>query len=103
MSNGQKRIRIKSLQVDMRTGVGLDGAASLQGNDPEAMLDWSDDGGYSWSNEHWEKIGKIGARLTRVIWRRLGITRDRVFRMTITDPVPVALISAEIDAEGLGS
>ena len=97
ISSGQKRLIINSLQIDMKTGVGLDGDSSTQGYDPQAMLDWSDDGGYTWSNEHWKTMGKIGVRLRRVLWRRLGFTRDRVFRLTITDPVPVSLISAEID------
>lgn len=100
ISASQKRLIINSLQIDMKTGVGLDGATTTQGNDPQAMLDWSDDGGYSWSNEHWTTMGKIGVRLRRVLWRRLGFTRDRVFRLTITDPVPVALISAEIELTG---
>jgi len=103
MSSGQKRLIINSLQIDMKTGVGLDGASTVQGHDPQAMLDWSDDGGYSWSNEHWTTMGKIGVRLRRVLWRRLGFTRDRIFRLTITDPVPVALISAQIEIQGAGS
>lgn len=103
ISASQKRLIINSLQIDMKTGVGLDGATTTQGNDPQAMLDWSDDGGYSWSNEHWTTMGKIGVRLRRVLWRRLGFTRDRVFRLTITDPVPVALIVAEIEVTGASS
>lgn len=87
-----------SLQVDMQTGVGL---TTGQGSDPKAMLQWSTDGGYSWSNELWASIGKIGERRSRVKWRRLGRSRDRVFRVTITDPVRVAIIGASVQlAEG---
>lgn len=82
-----------SLQVDMQTGVGL---ATGQGSDPQAMLQWSTDGGYSWSNELWSSIGKIGERRARVKWRRLGRSRDRVFRVTITDPVRVVMIGASV-------
>lgn len=82
-----------SLQVDMQTGVGL---STGQGSDPKAMLQWSTDGGYSWSNELWASIGKIGERRARVKWRRLGRSRDRVFRVTITDPVRVAIIGASV-------
>lgn len=84
-----------SLQVDMQTGVGL---VLGQGSDPQAMLQWSDDGGHSWSNELWASMGKIGERLTRVKWRRLGKSRDRVFRVTITDPVRVVFIGASVQA-----
>lgn len=83
-----------ALQIDMQTGVGLtDG----QGSDPQAVLQWSDDGGYVWSNEHWASIGRIGERRTRVRWRRLGKSRDRVFKLTITDPIPVVIIGASAD------
>jgi hypothetical protein len=84
-----------SLQVDMQTGVGL---VVGQGSDPQAILQWSDDGGYSWSNELWASIGKIGERRTRVKWRRLGRSRDRVFRVTITDPIRVIMVSASAQA-----
>lgn len=80
-----------SLQVDMQTGVGL---VTGQGSDPKAMLQWSDDGGYSWGNELWASIGTIGERRTRVKWRRLGRSRDRIFRVTITDPIRVIMVGA---------
>jgi hypothetical protein len=92
-----KRLFFKSFQVDMETGVGLDGTG--QGTDPKLMLQFSDDGGHSWSNEKWADIGKIGKRLTRAIFRRLGQSRDRVFKVTITDPIKVTFIGAEVDVE----
>ena len=62
----------------MKTGVGLDGATTTQGNDPQAMLDWSDDGDIVGPMNTGPRWGKIGIRLRRVLWRRLGFTRDRV-------------------------
>lgn len=91
-----KRIRYHALQVDMEAGVGL---SSGQGENPQAMLQWSDDGGHTWSNEHWASFGRIGEYRRRVRWRRLGNSRDRVFRLTITDPVKVAIVGAAVDAE----
>jgi hypothetical protein len=82
-----------SLQVDLQTGVGL---TTGQGSDPQVMLEWSDDGGYSWSSEHWVSAGRIGERHARARWRRLGRSRDRVFRVTITDPVRRAFIGAAV-------
>lgn len=93
-SKGLIRLFHSSFQLDMETGVGLDGVA--QGTDPQAMLQWSDDGGHTWSSELWASIGKIGKRNTRVIWRRLGSSRDRVYRVMISDPVKVVLIGAEV-------
>lgn len=83
-----------SLQLDIRAGVGL---PSGQGSDPQAMLQWSTDGGYTWSNEDWVSMGRIGEYLVRARWTRLGRSRDRVFKVTITDPVPVAIVGASVN------
>jgi hypothetical protein len=96
LSKGLKNLFHSSFQLDMETGVGLDGASSTQGADPQVMLQWSDDGGHTWSNERWTDIGTIGRTKTRVIWRRLGCSRDRVYRVKVSDPVKVVLIGAEI-------
>ena len=85
-----------ALQVDMEAGVGLDGAG--QGTDPQAALRWSDDGGFSWAGERWAPIGAIGQKRRRVRWRRLGKSRDRVFELTITDPVKVVIVGATVEA-----
>jgi Phage stabilisation protein len=95
VSSGMKEVFYNSFQLDMETGVGLDGVT--QGEDPQVMLDFSDDGGLSWSNENWASFGRLGNRKQRALWRRLGRSRDRVFRITITDPVKVAIIGAELD------
>lgn len=95
MSSENKRIFISRLWLDMEIGVGL---LTGQGSDPEIMLDWSDDGGHTWSSEKWKKIGKMGNYSARVFWNRLGSFRDRIFRFKITDPVKVTLIGAYIDA-----
>jgi hypothetical protein len=87
-----------SLQLDCETGVGL---TSGQGSDPQVMLRWSDDGGHTWSNEHWTSIGLIGAYGYRAFWRRLGMTRkirDRVYEVSGTDPVKITILGAELRA-----
>jgi hypothetical protein len=69
------------------------------GYDPEVMLRWSDDGGHTWSNEHWSPVGKIGAYGHRTFWRRLGMTlklRDRVYELSGTDPVKITIMGAEL-------
>ena len=77
----------------METGIGL---ATGQGSDPQVMLRWSDDGGETWSNEHWRSAGKIGVYKARVLWNRLGSSRDRVYEITMSDPVPWRIIDAMI-------
>lgn len=98
--NDLKRTAHHSLQLDIDAGVGTN---SGQGSDPQVMLRWSDDGGHTWSNEHWLPIGKIGEYYRRVIWRRLGMTlkiRDRVYEVSMTDPVKIAIMGAELHASG---
>jgi len=94
--NNLKRTAHHSLQLDVESGVGLNVG---QGSDPEVMLRWSDDGGHTWSNYHTAKIGKIGEYYRRVFWRRLGMTlklRDRVYELSMTDPVKTAIMGAEL-------
>ena len=44
-------------------------------------------------------MGKIGQYYRRVFWRRLGMTlklRDRVYEISGTDPVKIAIMGAEL-------
>jgi hypothetical protein len=91
------RIFYNSFQLDIESGVGLDGIQ--QGTNPQVVLTFSDDGGHTWSNEKWASMGKIGQTKWRALWRRLGQSRDRVFKVVITDPVRVTLIGADLDVE----
>ena len=81
------------LQIQFQPGVGN---STGDGSNPQAMLRWSDNGGSTWSNEHWTSIGLIGKYANRAIWRRLGWARDRVFEVSITDPVKAVIVSANL-------
>ena len=48
-----KRVFYEQLQIQFQPGVGIQ---SGQGSTPKAMLRWSDDGGFTWSNEHWTNV-----------------------------------------------
>jgi hypothetical protein len=98
--NNLKRSVQHSLQLDCESGNGLNDG---QGSDPQVMLRWSDDGGHTWSNEHWKSTGAIGVYGKRVFWRRLGMTtkiRDRVYEVSGTDPVKIAIVGAELAISG---
>jgi hypothetical protein len=85
------------LQIEFEAGVGqVDG----QGADPQAMLTYSDDGGRTWCNERFASIGQIGEYGARVRWTRLGRSRNRVFRVAVTDPVKVAIVNAAVNSGG---
>lgn len=87
-------VRFPSLTIDMETG-----AQVPDGTDPQVMLRWTDDGGHTFSNEHWHGAGKTGKTAKRVKFTRLGSTRrnsglDRYFELSSTDPFKVALLGA---------
>ena len=96
-----QRQYFEELQIQFQPGVGLSGITTpldqeVVGADPQAMLRWSSDGGSTWSNEHWTSIGQIGKYTNRAIWRRLGWSRDRIFEVTVTDPVKAVIVSANL-------
>lgn len=90
-----QRQYLEELQIQFQPGVGnqVD-----PGQIPQAMLRWSNDGGSTWSNEHWTSIGKVGQYNNRAIWRRLGWARDRVFEVVVTDPINAVIISSNLKA-----
>lgn len=92
----QKRLFFRSLQVDMETGVGL---ATGQGSDPQLMLRYSNNGGHTWSSLKTATVGKIGEYGARCRFNRLGTGRDRVWEISVSDPVKFAVIGAIVDAE----
>jgi len=97
--NKLKRTAQHSLQLDCTSGVG---STLGQGQNPQVIMRFSDDSGYTWSNEKWRPMGKIGKYGTRVIWRRLGMTekiRDRVYEVSGTDPVKIEITGAMLSAE----
>lgn len=95
VDQGEKLIRFNSFELQAEPGVGLE-----DGSIPLVVLSWSDDGGHTWSNEHERdaSMGAVGEYLTRVKWRRLGASRNRVFRVATSEPVAVTWLGAELDA-----
>jgi hypothetical protein len=92
--------------INAVAGIGVAGLAiagkadiATQGADPQAMLRWSNDGGSTWSNEHWVSIGVQGRYKNRAIWRRLGQARDRIYEVVVTDPIKAVIVAANLKAE----
>ena len=84
------------LQVDAEVGLGV---SSGQGSDPQIMLKWSDDGGHTWGSEQWRSLGPQGQYKRRALWRRLGRSRDRVYQVVVSDPIPVRFVDAYLDVQ----
>jgi len=95
LTEGLRRVEYNALQIQFQPGVGL---VSGQGVNPIATMSWSNDGGSTWSTPHGKPIGMQGKYRARAIWRRLGMARDRIFKVEVTDPVNWVIISCELDA-----
>jgi hypothetical protein len=89
------------LTVDFATGLGpqpplVDGAGNPR--PPQAMFRWSDDRGATWSNVHTVDCGFAGQYNARVIIRRLGRSRYRVYEVSVSDPIPWTIVDAYLRA-----
>lgn len=94
LTNGLDRVFYDFLQIQFQPGIGL---PSGQGSNPQCMFRWSDDGGETWSNYYLISIGKMGQYKYRAIKRKMGFARDRVYEVSVTDPVYAVIVSAEIE------
>jgi len=90
-SDNRNRLFFRDFEIEFKAGIGLSTGLATG---PQAMLEWSDDGGRTWSNEHWTSIGAIGEYGVRSKWRRLGQARNRIFRVSGTDPVEIVIVGA---------
>jgi hypothetical protein len=96
----RRLFEVNTFEVEMKAGVGL---VSGQGSDPQVMLQYSKDGGNTWSAERWRSIGKIGEFGQRAVWNRFGTMTDFRARLVVTDPIEAAVISAYADVEVLSA
>jgi hypothetical protein len=84
-----------SLEVVCETGVGL---VTGQGSDPRLTLEISNDGGRTWHTMPTRSLGAQGKYKVRAIWHALGQSRDRVYRMSISDPVALTVFDTQLEA-----
>lgn len=94
--NDGKRIAYTSFIADMQVGTL---AGKTLDAPPEVSLRWSDTRGASYGNPVKQAIGSAGDYLRSILWRRLGMARDRVFELSWSVPVPTALNGAFIESE----
>ena len=85
------------LEIIMETGIGL---ATGQGSDPQIMLEYSDDGGVSYTSLPSKDIGPVGRTDVRVIWSALGSARQRVYRASVSDPVKITITDTILSVRG---
>lgn len=64
---------------------------------PNLMLRSSKDGAHTWGNVQTVDCGQLGNYRARAMFRRLGTSRDRVFEISMSDPVPWRFCDAYLE------
>lgn len=90
-TNDFKLIGVDSLEVKLKTGVVSTGLS------PKIMLRYSNDSGYTYSNELIRDLGSTGEYGKRVIWNRLGTASEWLLEFKITDAVDFSIVDASVD------
>jgi hypothetical protein len=81
--------------ADMECGTSVQ--TSEDDPDPEILLSWSDDRGKSFGNKIAQSLGREGEWLTQPSWNRLGMARDRVFKLEWSANCKTSLNGAWVD------
>lgn len=101
IDNELKRVFFSQFQLDMEVG---QGSPDTEQPDPQISLRWSDDGGYTWSSYLIISMGLAGQYRKRVVWRRLGNSRQRIFEVsTGQNFVGLSLYNAYLELSGTAS
>jgi hypothetical protein len=65
---------------------------------PLMMMRYSNDATRTWIEREPVDCGQAGEYQKRVIWRRLGRSRDRIYEISVSDPFPCRIIDAYLKA-----
>lgn len=93
--NMGNRITVANMELFCESGVGniVD-----PGSDPVVSRQFSDDGGFTFSNATDRKLGKQGEYGKRQIWRKEGqVSESRVYRFLMSDPVKRVIIKLQAE------
>jgi len=88
----RKKVNHRSLELIMGVGAGSG----------QIMMSYSDDRGKTWSNEKIREFGPIGEYGKRVMWKRLGASRNRIYKFAGTSELDRTLIAVNLIGEPLG-
>lgn len=91
-----KRLLMSMVKIILQTGQGI---TTGQGSDPAINVEYSLDGGATWSTIDWVKTGKLGQYLVKVeAWKMVSFY-DIQFRLTVSDPVFSSLHDGSIEVK----
>ena len=86
LKNGMERVKYDALQIDGETAT-----------DTTMQLRISNDGGQKWSDTRLQSTGNVGQTRKRVLYRRLGRARSRVWELSFIRKGRVALYGAYVE------
>ncbi len=91
-----KGLIVDQLDVDIIPGVGVTGPNS-EAAAPLLMLDWSDDGGRTWTGGRIASLGRVGERFAVASFHQLGAAprAGRTFRLSSSSPVTRGILNAD--------
>lgn len=84
------RLQYNEFVLDCETGFAGPGIS------PVCELSWSDDGGITFGNPVQRSVGQIGQYFPRLLWQRLGMARDRVWKLEFSDNAPFAIVNGAV-------
>lgn len=91
MNGGRSRISFPNIQVLIEAGHGLEDNSA-----PQVGLEFSANGGKSWSNMVTRSVGLTGNYDWQVNFDQLGSDYRRMYRLTMTDPVLWRIIGLDM-------
>lgn len=100
VQNFPNRVKVGKAEFNFKTGVGVATGPDPTGTTPSVGISYSNDGGVNWSRESVRGLGRQ-AEPTRVMMLRTGLTgtEGRRWRLTVSDPVYVALLGGTQSTE----
>lgn len=91
-----KMIEMNRFEIVAQRGVGNTSGA---GFNPVIMMNYSDDGGETWSTERRGKLGQQGKKGTQLWWNNLGRFQERIMRLRTSEPCFISLFNAVAELE----
>ncbi len=95
-------VSVDRLFVDSIPGTGLISLDDHE-SDPLVMMRYSDDNGFTWSNQRTASVGQVDERKKRVVFNRCGQTGEdgRIWEVSMSAPVIRGLTGAAVEIEVL--
>lgn len=88
------RFSVSKLRLDMEVGQG-----DVSCPNPQVGLTISRDNGKTWGNEMMRNIGPIGTYSNVIDFTRLGVARNNVYKLRVTDPFDFTIVNAFLNPE----